>query len=57
MSLTKDFSVTGNAGDYVFLHVSASSERQEWWSKAGGMTKKTEQHTLTHIDGLDSTFL
>jgi hypothetical protein len=50
MSLIKDFSVIDNAADYVLLHVSASSERQEGWSKTGGMTKKTEQHTLTHID-------
>ena len=42
--------VADNAGDAVLLHVSASSERQEWGNEAGAMKNKTEQHTLTHSD-------
>ena len=43
-------SVTDNAGDAVLLHVSASSERQEWNNEVGAMKNKTEQHTLAHSD-------
>jgi len=44
LSLTQYLSVADNARDAVFLHVSASSERQEQTNDAGAMTKTTE-HT------------
>jgi len=47
-------SVLDNARDAVFLHVSASSDRHEWGNETGAMTKKKEQHTLTHDDVCDS---
>ena len=43
-------SVTDNARDAVFVHVSASSERQEWGSKTGAITKTREQSTLAYSD-------
>ena len=43
-------SVADNARDALFLHISASSERQEWGNKTGVITKTTEQRTLTHSD-------
>jgi len=50
-------SVADNARDAVLLHVSASSERQEWRNETGAMMKKKVQHTLTQGDACDSTFL
>jgi len=50
MSLTQYLSVADNARDAVLIHVSASSERQEFRDKAGAMTKTTERHILTHSD-------
>jgi hypothetical protein len=50
-------SAADNARDAVLLHVSASSERQEWGNKTGAMMKKKKQHTLTHSDDCDSTSL
>jgi hypothetical protein len=37
MSLTKYLSVADNARDAVLLHVSASTERQEWGNETGLM--------------------
>ena len=42
--------VADNAGDAVLLHVSASSERQEWRNETGAMTKTTELHYVAHSD-------
>jgi hypothetical protein len=50
-------SVVHNARDTVLLYVFASSERKEWGNETGAMTKKKEQHTLTHDDFCDSTSL
>ena len=50
-------SVADNARDAVLLHVSASSEGQEWNNEAGAMKNKTEQHTLTHSDGCGPSVL
>jgi len=49
-SLTQYLSVADNARDAVFVHVSASSERQECGNETGAITKTTEQTTLTHSD-------
>ena len=49
-SLMQYWSVADSARDAVFVHVSASSERQERGSKRGAKTKTTEQRTLTHSD-------
>jgi len=46
-------SVADNARDVVLLHVSASSERQEWGNESGAMTKTTERHVLTHSEVCD----
>jgi hypothetical protein len=40
MSLTQYRSVADNEGDVVFLHVSASSEKQESRNETGVMRKK-----------------
>jgi len=50
-------SVVDNARDAVFLHVSASSERQEWGNETGAMTKTTERHILTHNDACGHSVL
>jgi predicted MFS family arabinose efflux permease len=42
-------SVADNAGDAVFLHVFASSERQEWGNKTG-LKKRTKREILKHHD-------
>jgi hypothetical protein len=39
--------VADNARDAVFIHVSASSERQERRNETGAMTQTTERHILT----------
>ena len=49
--------VADNEGDALLLHVSASSERQEWNNEAGAMKNKTEQHTLTHSDSCGPSVL
>jgi hypothetical protein len=43
-------SVADNAGDAVLLHVSASSERQEFGNKIGLKKRRTKHHILQHID-------
>jgi hypothetical protein len=48
--LTQYLFVPDNARDAVFVHVSASSERQEGRNETGAITKTTEQRTLTHSD-------
>jgi len=50
LSVTQYLSVADNARDAVLLHVSASSERQEWRNEATAMKKTTERHILTHSD-------
>jgi hypothetical protein len=57
LSLKQYLSVADNARDAVLLHVSASSERQEYRNEIIEMMKKKEQHTLTHSDACGSTFL
>jgi len=41
-------SVADNERDAVFLHVSASSEREEWRNETDAMTKTRERHILNH---------
>ena len=53
LSLTQYFSVADNETDAVLLHVSASSERQEWGNEAGAITKTTERYIVTHSDICD----
>jgi hypothetical protein len=48
MSLMQYSSVADNARDAVLLHVSASSERQEWGNETGKMLKRTEHQILAH---------
>jgi len=50
LSVTQNLSVADNARDAVLLHVSASSERQEWRNETGAMTKTTELHKVAHSD-------
>jgi len=50
LSVTQYLSVADNARDSVLLHVSASSEKQEWRNKTGAMTKTTELHKTAHSD-------
>jgi len=57
LSLKQYLSVADNARDVVLLHVSASSEREERRKETGAMKKTTEQHTFTHSEACDSTFL
>jgi hypothetical protein len=45
-SITQYLTVADNARDAVFLHVSASSERQECGIKIGLIKKKTKQVAL-----------
>jgi hypothetical protein len=57
MSLNLDLSVADNARDAVLIHVSASSERQEWRNKTDAMMKTTERHVLTHTDACRPSIL
>jgi hypothetical protein len=50
-------SVADNATDAVLLHVSASSERQEWRNKTTAMTKTTKRHVLKHSYACDPSLL
>jgi hypothetical protein len=50
-------SVADNARIAVLLHVSASSERQEWGNETGGMMKTTESHILTQSNDCGSSVL
>jgi len=56
-SLTQYLSVADNARDTVLLHVSASSERQEWGNATGAMKKTIEFHILTYIDACGPSIL
>jgi hypothetical protein len=49
-------SVADNAGDAVFLHISASSERQEWGNKTR-LKKRTKHEILKHHDVYASFFV
>jgi hypothetical protein len=49
--LTQCLSVADNARDVVLLHVSASSERQEWRKEIAAKKKTTERYNLTYSDG------
>jgi hypothetical protein len=57
LSLKQYLSAADNARDAVLLHVSASSERQEYRNGTSDMIKKEEQNTLKHSDACVSTFL
>jgi L-rhamnose mutarotase len=46
-TLFQYLSVADNERDAVLLHVSASSERQEWGNETSSIKKKTEQNKLT----------
>jgi hypothetical protein len=48
LSLTQYLSVADNARDAVLLHVSASSERQEFRNETDAVTSVTECHILTN---------
>jgi hypothetical protein len=55
MSLTKYLSVADNARDAVLLHVSDSSERQEWRDKTGLMTTTTAHQILNTLMSMDAS--
>jgi hypothetical protein len=55
LSLTQYLSVADNARDAVLLHVSASSERQEFGNEAGAMNKVRGRFILTHSGVCDSS--
>jgi hypothetical protein len=44
LSIKQYFSVTDNARDALFLHVSPSNERQERRNETGAMTKTSERN-------------
>jgi hypothetical protein len=48
MSITKYLSVADNARYAVLLHVSASSERQEWGNTTAIMKKRKRHQILKH---------
>jgi hypothetical protein len=50
-------SVADNAREALFLHISASSERQEWGNKTGVIIKTKKQRTLTHSDASGHSIL
>ena len=50
-------SVADNARDAVLLHVSASSERQEFGNERGAMIKARERQILTHSDACGPSVL
>ena len=50
MYLTMHLSVADNARDAVLLHVSASSEGQEWGNKTGSMTKRAKHQILANSE-------
>ena len=56
-SITQYLSVADNARDAVFLHVSASSERQECGNATGAMTKTTELPVFTYSDACSPSVL
>jgi len=55
-SLTRYLFFTDNARDAVLLHVSASSEGQEYRKGTDAITRTAEQHTLTYSHACDSNF-
>ena len=50
-------SVADTPRDAVFLHVSASSERQEWRNKTTATTKTRKRHILTHREACELSVL
>ena len=57
MSLTRYLSVADNARDAVFIHVSASNEKQEWRNETAALTKTTKLHNVAYSNACGPTVL